>query len=95
MKATPTFDSLNFNMMIAGEIEVITREGISNEEHEARLAIMKTLCYHKNYLSDEDLRTGYDQIMKRIKRGTQDWNEALGEHLHELLNYRANVILRE
>ena len=82
-------------MLIAGELELIGQEDITENERNARIAIAKTLCYHKLYLKDEELREGYDQILKRIERGTQDWDEALGEHLHELLNYRANVLMRE
>ena len=82
-------------MLIAGELELIAREDITADERKARISVAKTLCYHKNYLDDGDIHNGYDQIMKRVERGTQDWNEALGEHLHEMLNYRANVLLRE
>ena len=82
-------------MLVAGELELTLQKNMSEAERSARIAIAKTLCYHKLYLSDAELREGYDQIMKRVERGTQDWDEALGEHLHELLNYRANVILRE
>ena len=82
-------------MLVAGELELIARDDVDEQEKKARFSIVKTICYHKLYLNDEELREGYDQIMKRIERGTHDWDEALGEHLHELLNYRANVILRE
>ena len=88
------FDGLPFNLLIAGELELITSE-IDQDEREARLAVAKTLCYHKNYLKDEDLRDGYDQIMKRVERRQQGWNEVLGEHLHEILDYRVNLIVRE
>ena len=33
--------------------------------------------------------------MKKVERGVQEWDESLGKHLHELLNYKANVIVRE
>ena len=41
------------------------------------------------------LREGYDQMLKKIERGEEDWNHNLGENLHEFLNYKANVIMRE
>ena len=89
------FDELPFHELIAGEIELATRKDIADEERTARLSIAKTLCYHKAYLEDEILREGYDQMMKRVERRTQEWDEVLGEHLHEFLNYKANVIMRE
>ena len=88
------FDGLPFNLLIAGELELITSD-IDQEECDARLAVAKTLCYHKNYLKDEDLRDGYNQKMKRVERRQQGWNEVLGEHLHEILDYRANLLVRE
>ena len=59
------------------------------------MGIVKTLCYHKLYLKDDELCNGYDHIMKRVERGTQEWDPVLGEHLHEHLDYRANVLMRE
>ena len=89
------FDKLSLHMLIAGELELAGQNGISPEERNARINIAKTLCYHKNYLSDDILRDGYDQVLKRVERRQQDWNEVLGEHLHELLTYKANIIMRE
>ena len=90
-----SFDSLPFNLLVAGEIELITREGIEEDEKEARLAVLKTIAYHKLYLQDNDLRDGYDKMMKKIERGQQQWCAVLGEHLHEFLNYRANIIFHD
>ena len=88
------FDKLQFHTLIAGELE-LAQSCDSIEEKQARIGIAKTLCYHKSYLDDKTLRDGYDQMLKRVERGTQEWDEALGEHLHELLNYKANVMMRE
>ena len=87
------FDTLPFNQLIAGELEIIGSD-IPTEEKEARINIAKTLCYHKSYLQDDDLRDRYDQIMKRIERGQQSWSAPLREHLNELLDYRANLIVQ-
>ena len=89
------FNKLPLHLMIAGELEIIEREDITSEEKRARITIAKTLCYHKMYLQDDELRDGYDQMLKKVERGMQGWDPVLGEHLHEYLNYRANVILRE
>ena len=89
------FDKLPFSLLIAGELELIAQEDITSNVRKARTAIARTLCYHKTYLDDENLRDGYDHILKKVKRGAQEWDEVLGEHLHEYLHYRANVILRQ
>ena len=89
------FDQLPLYLLIVGELELVEQEDISKEERNVRIAIAKTLCYHKMYLEDEDLRNGYDQIVKKVERGMQGWDRVFGEHLHEYLNYRVNVNLRE
>ena len=90
-----TFDKLPFNLLVAGEIEIIMRPGIHESERRARLAILRTIAYHKNYLQDEDLRDGYDVMMKKVEHGYQQWDEVLGEHLHKFLNFRVNLQARE
>ena len=88
------FENLKFNLLIAGELELASQQGISPQERQARLSIAETLCYHKNYLPDEVLREGYDITLKRVECGAQDWDEVIGEHLHEFLHYKANLIMR-
>ena len=63
-----TFDSLNFNMLMAGELEIIMLNSISESEKNARISIAKTLAYHKQYLQDADLREGYDYILKKSNK---------------------------
>ena len=89
------FEKLPFNLLLAGELELISDKTTPEVERAARIELAKTLCYHKLYLPDVELRDGYDQILKKVERGQQQWDPALGEHLHEFLNYRANLRLRE
>ena len=88
------FDSLEFNVLIAGELETITSHDITQEECTARIRIAKTLCYHKMYLSDADLRDGYDTVLKKVEQGKLRWTDNLVDELHSHLDYRANVIMR-
>ena len=88
-----TFDKLPFNLLIAGELETIA-SNIPEEERWARIDIAKTMCYHKLYLDDEDLRNGYDDIMKQVERGDMDWTSTLVDKMHEHYVFRANVNLR-
>ena len=89
------FDKLEFNILIAGELELIALHSIGEQEKAARIEVAKVLCYHKKYLDDANLRAGYDSIMKQVEQGVIDWDDSLGEKLHQLLDYRANVILRD
>ena len=53
------------------------------------------MCYHKLYLSDEDLRVGYDSIMKSIEHGDEQWSTKLADNLNNHYEFRATVALRE
>ena len=89
------FDKLSFPLLVAGELETASSEEISQEERSARVNIAKTICYHKAYLSDQDLQDGYDQLIKSVEQGKRDWSSNLGEQLHDFYDYQANKLLRE
>ena len=89
------FDKLTFPLLIAGELELACREEASQEERQARVNIAKVISYHKLYLSDEDLKTGYATVLNKVEQGTQTWGVEIANELHELLDYRAAVISRE
>ena len=89
------FDKLNFNLLIAGELELASRDGVMDEERLACLNIAKTICYHKQYLNDHDLRTGYDNVLKKVEQGVKTWTDGLEHDLHEIYDYRATVLMRE
>ena len=89
-----SFDRLEFNNLIAGELEIVANYCQTEEEREAQIDIAKILCYHRKYLDDHDLREGYDSIMKQVEQGSLQWTDSLGEKLHNHLDYHANVITR-
>ena len=88
------FDKLKFNTLIAGELELVDGHCNSEEEKNARIQIAKTLCYHKNYMEDDKLREGYEAILQQVEQGKLNWSDELGIKLHEHLDYRANVNMR-
>ena len=59
------FDQLPCNLLVVGEIEITLLH--PKPERTQRLQIAKTICYHKLYLKDEDLRNGCDCVMKRVE----------------------------
>ena len=61
------FDTLPFHLLVAGELELALLCNTPLDEREARVHIAKTICYHKQYLSDEDLCNGYDAVFKKIE----------------------------
>ena len=89
------FDKLSFPMLVAGEMELILLKEVTQEEKIARVAMMRTLAYHKSYLEDEDLRTGYAAILKKVEQDTREWDLSLAEELHRFYELRGQALLRE
>ena len=75
-------------------MELIANHCTTDIERHRRTEIAKTLCYHRRYLNDTELRDGYEHILKQVEQGKLDWEDELGDKLHEYLDYRANVNMR-
>ena len=93
--ADRVFDKLPFNLLVAGELELAVRPGVSQLEMKRRVQIARAICYHQPYLQEEELRYCYDQVIKEVERGRKTWEDDLGEDLHRLLDFRVNAIMRE
>ena len=79
---------------MAGELELIARQGISPEEKEARIGIAKVMAYHKLYLTDDELRTGYTSVLNSVEQGREPWSSNLADSLEKFYEFRANVAWR-
>ena len=77
------FDRLPFNLLVVGELEIALLQ--EEPKKSARIQMAKTVCYHHQYLRDEDLRNGYDSVLKRVEQGTMTWEDQLGEELHSYI----------
>ena len=89
------FDQLDFNTLIAGELEIALLEETPLCEATARIEIAKTLCYHRRYLGEKELIKGYDNMLKQVEQGKLTWTDEMSEKLHQHLDYQANVITRD
>ena len=91
------FDKLSFHNLVAGELEIILDETdkISVKEKEARLAILRAMSYHHEYLQIEELRDCYDSVMKEVEQGRSVWNRVLADKAHQFYEFRANLLTRE
>ena len=89
------FNKLSFPLLCAGELELIQRPGVGQEEREARLKILLTLCYHSCYVDITELRAQYAGTLQRIERGLVKWSPDLADRLHSDLAFRASVLARE
>ena len=91
------FSELPFHFLVAGEIELILDDSTKVDEKIARLNILKTLAYHKQYVEVEDLKDQYDVTLKEIEHDAADWADVnkLVNDLHTNLTFRATVRARE
>ena len=89
------YAKLNFAQLCAGELELIKRAGVPQDEKDTRIELLLTLCYHSAYLSTEELKSQYSATLQRIERGSAKWDPVIAERLHNNLAFRASVISRE
>ena len=72
------FDNLNFELFLAGELEIILRCEWE-EERDARLMFLRQLCYMKDVSSWEEVKFTYTVVLGRIEKGRLDWDFPLTE----------------
>ena len=68
------FSDLDFRLLVAGELEIITSDSISDTERYGRLKILKQLAYHMGYYDWEVLRGVYAAIVRKIELGLYGWD---------------------
>ena len=91
------FNELPFHFLVAGELEIILQDSIKNEERSARLNFLKLLCYHKQYLDIEDIRTQYVANLQAIEKGEADWTDfrRLCNQMHTNLTFHVTLKSRD
>ena len=89
------YDKLSFHLLVAGELELIQDGKMRNDEKTARLAMLKMLAYHKEYLETNELRDAYDSVMEEVEKGRAGWDDNLADKIHTFCEFRANLLTRE
>lgn len=67
------FADLNFQMLVAGELEIISSARISPSEKAGRLGLLKEIVYNKGTYEWETIRKFYASVLRRIETGEMDW----------------------
>lgn len=83
---THTLDSLSFDKLVAGELEICTRKGILKNEKTARLKILKLLAYYAHWLSQSTLIDVYKAIILKIEKGIFSWSSEVVEKAENMLD---------
>ena len=88
-----TFDDLSFNMLVAGELEIVLSD-ISTEEKWMRLMVLKKLAYKSQYLQQSAILEQYAGFLRKVEKGKSKWGlETAMRELDETLHFRTFMSL--
>ena len=65
--------SLSFNLLVAGELEILTSKGIGKEEKGSRLEVLKKLAYKAEYLPQDEIILQYISFIRKVEKGKYRW----------------------
>ena len=70
---------LSFNLLVAGELEIVLSGEISKSEINTRLEVLKSLAYKHEYLPRREIMSQYSKFMRKVEKGKYKWgsNKAL------------------
>ena len=66
-------EQLSFNLLVAGELEIISDGRTPKYEKDKRLKILKMLAYKAEYLSRDEILRQYKNFIQRVERGVYRW----------------------
>lgn len=70
-----TFDKLEFNLFIAGELEIISSSKINPVEKEGRILLLKKLMYLNSSYEFSVIKSLYAAILREIELGLGSWGD--------------------
>ena len=69
-----SFSELDFRLLVAGELEIISSDNISSVERSGRLRLLKRLTYLHGVHGVECLKNIYTSIVRKIELGLLRWD---------------------
>ena len=69
------FDELDMKMFIAGEMEIISAEDLSDSERKGRLNLLKKIVYYTNIYEFKGLKAFYAAWLREIELGKKSWSD--------------------
>ena len=69
------FDDLEFNLFVAGELEIMSPSKISEVEIIGRTKLLKRIAYFTELYEWKGLKKLYAHIIRRIENGLADWSK--------------------
>ena len=68
-----TFESLTFNLLVAGELEIIDSQDVTEKEKKTRIKLLKLLAYKQEVLSKDEILNQYANFVRRVEKGKYRW----------------------
>lgn len=69
------FDELNFQLFVAGELEIISEKDLSSTEKSGRIALLKKLVYYYATYEFKGLKAFYAAWLREIELGKKTWSD--------------------
>ena len=70
-----SFDKLDLNLFVAGELEIITASKTKNSEKQGRLDLLKKLMYLSSSYEVSVIRSLYAAVLREVELGHLNWGE--------------------
>ena len=67
------FQDLSFNLLVAGELEIISSKYVSKKERNTRLEVLKKLTYKHEVLPIGDILAQYASFVSKVEKGKFKW----------------------
>ena len=64
---------LSFNLLVAGELEIISSNSISSKEQFSRMQVLKKLAYKAEFLPLSDILSQYANFLQKVEKGKFKW----------------------
>lgn len=69
------YDELSFQLFLAGEIAIISEEGISSIERSGRLSLLQKIVYYYSTYEFKGLKAFYAAWLREIELGKKTWED--------------------
>ena len=68
-----SFEDLEFNLFVTGELEIISGNKISDKEKKGRIKLLKKISYFYELYEWKGIKKLYAHIIRQIENGLADW----------------------
>lgn len=69
------YDELTFHLFVAGEISIISEEGLSSTEKKGRLQLLQKIVYYYSTYEFKGLKAFYAAWLREIELGRKNWED--------------------